>query len=698
MRNVSRDVSFFDHFLMAVAAVLTVYSAGISITRIQVSLFFSALILGGTLVGYVAGRLLRNTKLAEADGVLYFFAAILTLVSEAWLNGLAPQEGFPRELVVTSSLCWLITVGTLFSWRDQTLCFQAVPCITVFGFVGAFDIFKAAPFLFFLFLLCIASLFFRAHARTMMEQAEESLRPLVPGANRTRLREFVQDALRGGAWRWMAGPGWALGSALSIVAFSLLGAPIIRNSVQGVAGAVRLAVPASMVRALNPTFTGRGGTFSIGRGPTSDLNNMRVLAVRMDEPALLRTRSFYTYNNWSWEVTRFNNFNPPIGYDRLGGTDAWFKANQVYPEGRPIRFEVRILSGSHSFFYVPGGPVELEASGNEAILGLEGAIFPREALIPGDIYRGIALAPGRDPSEHATGVPPTNIDRHIFFQTDTVPRRVIELAQELTSGLTSDYAKAMAIKAEIERRCRYNLQAPAVPPDMDAVAFFLFRSREGYCDLFASAMAILARGAGLPSRVCTGFLVQPSSFEEGQYIVRAKDYHAWAEIYFRDVGWVAFDATEGADQVSGAGVGEAKQDLEPWYRSGVVRTVVDVVTLGSIVGLCWSAFASMALWRAGLRRAALDPRSIRRSQAWKLSLALQKSLRAKSGTPRRLSSTPNEYLEKIAPKLGPVLTSQAFALSARLDRALFSAELFSEEEMNRLRQDIRDFARRKVAS
>ncbi|GAA1512826.1 DUF3488 and transglutaminase-like domain-containing protein [Kribbella lupini] len=80
---------------------------------------------------------------------------------------------------------------------------------------------------------------------------------------------------------------------------------------------------------------------------------------------------------------------------------------------------------------------------------------------------------------------------------------------------------------------------------MPALRNFLLRDRVGYCEQFATGMALMARVLGIPSRVGIGFLPgQPG--KNGQYVVRMHDMHAWPELYFPGQGWVRFEPTPSA--------------------------------------------------------------------------------------------------------------------------------------------------------
>jgi len=89
---------------------------------------------------------------------------------------------------------------------------------------------------------------------------------------------------------------------------------------------------------------------------------------------------------------------------------------------------------------------------------------------------------------------------------------------------------------------RYTLHLPTTAPK-DPLANFLFERKEGHCEYFASAMAVMLRSLAIPSRVVNGFRGGEFNDLNGQYVVRASDAHSWVEAYFPGHGWVGFDPT-----------------------------------------------------------------------------------------------------------------------------------------------------------
>ncbi|MGB8213145.1 MAG: transglutaminase domain-containing protein [Anaerolineales bacterium] len=123
-----------------------------------------------------------------------------------------------------------------------------------------------------------------------------------------------------------------------------------------------------------------------------------------------------------------------------------------------------------------------------------------------------------------------------------VPERVLDLAINLTADQPTPYDRAAVLEAYL-RQFPYSLKVPAPPSDRDAVDYFLFDLKRGYCDYYASAMVVMARAAGLPARLVEGYSEGTYDQVKRQFLVRASDAHAWAEIYFPNIGWVEFEPT-----------------------------------------------------------------------------------------------------------------------------------------------------------
>jgi len=135
------------------------------------------------------------------------------------------------------------------------------------------------------------------------------------------------------------------------------------------------------------------------------------------------------------------------------------------------------------------------------------------------------------------GVDPDEVRRHLH-----VPRldpRIAALARSLAADDASRFDATRAILGHLQS-FDYDLELTDAD---DPLAHFLFQSRSGHCELFASAMAILLRTRGVPARVVNGFRVSEWNGLGDYWIIRQADAHAWVEVYFPAAGWVEFDPT-----------------------------------------------------------------------------------------------------------------------------------------------------------
>lgn len=120
--------------------------------------------------------------------------------------------------------------------------------------------------------------------------------------------------------------------------------------------------------------------------------------------------------------------------------------------------------------------------------------------------------------------------------------RISRFAAEVTKNKPSRYEKAKAVESYLQNNFGYSLDLKAGGDQ--PLSDFLFNIREGHCEYFASAMAIMLRTQGIATRVVNGFQTGEYNETAGVYVVKQKDAHSWVEVYFPEEGtWIPFDPT-----------------------------------------------------------------------------------------------------------------------------------------------------------
>jgi transglutaminase-like putative cysteine protease len=117
-----------------------------------------------------------------------------------------------------------------------------------------------------------------------------------------------------------------------------------------------------------------------------------------------------------------------------------------------------------------------------------------------------------------------------------------QTAVQATKGTTSMYDAAEHLETYLRAGFTYSTSNTDPPAGQDAVVWFL-QSKKGFCTFFASAMAMMARSLGMPSRVALGFTNGTYDQAHGNYVVRGTQAHMWTQIYFGKYGWINFEPT-----------------------------------------------------------------------------------------------------------------------------------------------------------
>lgn len=155
---------------------------------------------------------------------------------------------------------------------------------------------------------------------------------------------------------------------------------------------------------------------------------------------------------------------------------------------------------------------------------------------------------------------PDELAAYLQLEADRSPE-LRELAERITAGADTRLAKAAAIQDYLLSEYEYSLDQPLSDRvrsgELDPIEGFLFDTKAGHCEYFATAMALLLREVGVPTRNVNGFYGAHYNDIGEFWAVRQADAHSWVEVHFGELGWVTFDPTPPDGRTAGDGA--------PWF-------------------------------------------------------------------------------------------------------------------------------------
>ena len=217
-----------------------------------------------------------------------------------------------------------------------------------------------------------------------------------------------------------------------------------------------------------------------------------------------------------------------------------------------------------SFSSVPGGRVS----------ALNDSYSLRDRMSYRIKYRAVSDISVPSPAVLRRDRLPDEEDMREYLKLPPLGGRVRELALEITSADDNRYDKALSVKRYLLTNYSYTRTLESGTSDYP-IEEFLFGVKEGHCEYFATAMVILLREAGVPSRIVNGFVGGTPNVLGNFFLVRESDAHSWVEVYFPEHGWVSFDPTpEGGDTPDG-GILAAAASYIDYLRFRWNRYVID---------------------------------------------------------------------------------------------------------------------------
>ncbi len=352
-------------------------------------------------------------------------------------------------------------------------------------------------------------------------------------------------------------------------------------------GAVAIAV-ALLAPGLLPGY-GTEAWVNLGQGagprgyqPIVDISNRlgipeerEVLRVRSSQRTYLRLAGLDTFDGSTWRL------GPPGESTYRPDPDSLFPADQPLPPEEPaastqvVEVDVEVLALENIYVPLPYQPVEvLGPIRDQMVWSTEGGFLAswdeaetvgdRIGIREGTSYRVLAERPTPTFEELAS----VSFDQETLATHTTLPGSYPELgaqAQEVYEAAGADTVVEQALALQdwfvgSGGGFTYDLDVPALRGD-DALTNFVLEDRVGYCEYFATAMAVMLRETGIPARVAVGFLpgervteadgTEEADGDDGsaldEYLVTTSDAHAWVEVLFPGYGWITFEPTPRAD-------------------------------------------------------------------------------------------------------------------------------------------------------
>lgn len=494
----------------------------------------------------------------------------------------------------------------------------------------------------------------------------------------------------------------------------------------------------------------------IGFSGKVDLGQVGVLrddpsvALRFDVPDLpqpppprmvlrLRGTAFDNYDGRAWKRTLDDKRNA----DHLPASNLYPLTRFSRDSDRRVSFDLEPLDPPVVF--LPPGAVAIELKPQSQSVFGEHLLLERgsegELRYSGNEAHGLRydVMLARDNERAVEMIPSAEKARYLAIPNN-LPTRVVDLATEWTKGETSDYRKAKIIEERLRTTYHYDLGSPSggKPQPLDD---FLFESKRGHCEFFSTAMAVLLRASGVPSRNVTGFVGGTYNRFGRYYAVREGDAHSWVEAYIADdpthPGWFTFDPTppSGAQPLQpNTGTLVYLRDFfdalsQRWNRyvvgydmrtqmrlfdaiekrysqlrrqTGLDRGPMERLTRGPVIAGFALALAGLGylIWkrrRSGPKPGKADPKTSQAEKQLEAATALYRMLEAAlsaQGITRPAALPPLRHAEDLTARAHP-LGTEVLALTQRYLQARFGDEPISETEAKNFERRVRElrFAR-----
>jgi protein-glutamine gamma-glutamyltransferase len=413
-----------------------------------------------------------------------------------------------------------------------------------------------------------------------------------------------------------------------------------------------------------------------------------VMYIRTGAPAYWRGLTFDQYRNGTWVVSdpasrRFRTFHAYIDSRNLGNTASGPQLGDFVQTVRVVRSMPGVIyvAAPVESLYYPAAQIREDGFGDFY------APAPHRA---GTTYSVVSHLPDYTPASLRIVNTdfPTPADGSYLDRGNLSPRAA-GLARTYLDGfdpLTQRYDAVIALARHMQADYRYTLATPPAPAGVDPVDYFLFGARYGYCEMFATAAALMLRSQGIPTRLVTGYAPGQYDSTLDQTIVRESDAHAWIEVFFPGHGWVPVDPTPTFSALA------ATRFPDRWAASGLAHLIPHLALgaptaaltgLGALallpgLGALLAVLVIGLLWLRGRRL----PRRRARSPGEEELIRVYDRLQRRLGRRRAPPETPNEYRRRMA---AGELEELLDAVTAAVNRGVYAGRWPEPAEVEEMR-------------
>lgn len=265
-------------------------------------------------------------------------------------------------------------------------------------------------------------------------------------------------------------------------------------------------------------------------------SNRIVARMRADRPQYLRVRIFDLFDGLHWQTSSDQIIKLSVGYN---GVDLISPEQNTFSELQTYELFIEYNLGN----YIPAAAVPVKLNFPATAIGIDmfGQLYSPSALKEGTAY-AVTSQYNKQQGRLFAELDHEPLPSYTQLPANTDPR-IKEMAAGVSEGKASQLDIAIALEQHLRTQYQYDLESVFTSQNNTPLSEFLFETKNGHCEFFASALAVMLRTQNIPSRLITGFSATNKNPLTGYFDIYALDGHAWVEAYVDGQGWVILEPT-----------------------------------------------------------------------------------------------------------------------------------------------------------